>query len=570
MAKTPLFKQLRRIAREALGGREPVAATLPTAKLPRRDFVSLALAVGATSFLTQVGCADDDEGVTPKPGGKRIAVVGAGIAGLHCAYRLKLAGVECTVYDASDRVGGRLYTGRGLFADNLSCELGGELIDTNHATMFGLADELGIVLDDRMKDVPQGYKAEVHFVGGKEVPEATIVADFAKVAPVMAKAVTDAEADDAKFAALDGTSLAAWLDQNMPASTYPELHAILTSAYRGEFGLETSEQSALNLLYLIDYETPDPFHVFGDSDERYHTHLGNDTFTTKLAEALPGQIELGRKLVRAESAGGAIDLTFEKTGGGELQVTVDHVVFALPFTLLREVDLAKLTLSDDKRSIIDELGYGTNSKVMGGYKSRPWKTLHNASGSVTTDLPFQQSWDSSIGQAGAAGVLTNFLGGQEGVKSGQGSAEAWFAKVAQDLDQVFPGSLAEFDGSAARMHWPTVPTAKGSYTCYKPGQWAFSGSEGLREGNVHFCGEHCSVDFQGWIEGAAETGGLVAAEILDTLGVTKPAAHAAFVALKTVVPQPCYRATDRKALSFGARRKLLRRARAERARATRG
>ncbi|MBK7585982.1 MAG: FAD-dependent oxidoreductase [Myxococcales bacterium] len=567
MAKTPLFGRLRRVAREVLDGqgRAPGRRSVAIEGLPRRDFVSLALALGATSLLGTPGCSDD-EGVTPKPGGKRIAIVGGGVAGLHCAYRLKLAGVASTVYEASDRVGGRMYTGRGLFDGDLLCELGGELIDTNHLTLFGLADELGIALDDRLKDAPAGYKTDVFFVNGKEVPDTTILTQFAKVAPLMATAVTDAEADDAKFTALDETSLAAWLDQNVPAATYPELHGVLSTAYRGEFGLENEQQSALNLLYLIDYETTDPFHIFGDSDERHHTHLGNDTFTTKLAEAIPGQIELGHKLIQAADSGGAIKLTFAKTAGGELELSVDHVVFALPFTLLREVNLDGLTLSADKRTIIAELGYGTNAKVMGGYKTRPWLTQHNASGSVTTDLPFQQTWDSSIGQAGTAGVLTNFLGGTQGLNSGQGTPEAWFAQVATELDQVFPGSKAEHDGKAVRMHWPTVPTMKASYTCYLPGQWAFSGSEGLREGNVHFCGEHCSLDFQGWMEGGAETGGLVAAELLDQMGVKKPAAHEAFVALKTVVPQSCYRATDRQALRFRARRQLLREARAARQR----
>jgi hypothetical protein len=92
------------------------------------------------------------------------------------------------------------------------------------------------------------------------------------------------------------------------------------------------------------------------------------------------------------------------------------------------------------------------------------------------------------------------------------------------------------------MHWPTVPTMKGSYACYKPGQWAFYEVEGRREGKLHFCGEHCSLDFQGYMEGAAETGALVAAEILDDLEAAKPDGMVKALGLKLVIPQSTYRA----------------------------
>jgi monoamine oxidase len=90
------------------------------------------------------------------------------------------------------------------------------------------------------------------------------------------------------------------------------------------------------------------------------------------------------------------------------------------------------------------------------------------------------------------------------------------------------------------MHWPTFVWTRGSYTCYRPGQWAFWSLEGRRNGNLHFCGEHTSLDFQGWMEGGAETGALVAAEILDDQAVEKSARHAEIVAPKLLMPQACY------------------------------
>jgi monoamine oxidase len=561
MAHTPLFGQLRRaLARAVLAqrhGRDYAEAAERAARahaLERRTL--LRMSVGAAG-VTMVGCGDDETSA-PKSTPKEVAVVGGGMAGLHCAHRLNQAGVPVTVFEAADRVGGRMYTSREGFGSQL-IELGGELIDTNHETLWALSEELGITLDDRFEGEPAGFKRDTNFIGGMEVPESTIVDQFSEIAPLMATTVADAEEDDALFEEVDTTSLIDWLDVNVPTAMYPELHDVLDVAYRGEYGLENDRQSVFNLLYLIDYEEPDPFHIFGDSDERWHTHDGNDTFTTALADRLDGHIELDSKLASVRAEGGRYVLGFERADGSSFERTVDHVVFALPFTLLRDVDLSGVELSEDKRTIIDEISYGTNAKVMGAFTSRVWSEMHNASGSLTTDLGVQQTWETTIGQSGDQGILTNFLGGDQGVVSKNGTADAWFRGILGDLEQVWPGVEAAYVAdSAVRMHWPTYPLTKGSYTCYTVGQWAFWSLEGEREGNLHFCGEHTSLDFQGWMEGAAETGALVAQEILDELGVAASALHRRVLGHKLWVPQACYGASRFPRMRWQQRRRLIR------------
>ena len=86
------------------------------------------------------------------------------------------------------------------------------------------------------------------------------------------------------------------------------------------------------------------------------------------------------------------------------------------------------------------------------------------------------------------------------------------------IDALFPGTAAAYiAASAVRMHWPIAPFALGSYAVYRPGQTSFQGMEGARVGNLHFCGEHCSVDFQGFMEGACETSARVAVALLNDL-----------------------------------------------------
>lgn len=509
MGRTLLFAKLSRIFTRAAAERDGVRP------FRRREFLELGLASVGTAALG----ACDDRPLTSDPAA-RVVVVGAGLAGLHCAYRLMQAGVSATVYEAATRVGGRTFTARGEFPDGQIAELGGELIDSNHTTMHALAAEFGIELDDRFAD--QAATAEVWWVAGARVPEETVVEQFSAVAGRMLADLEAADGDEDLLAALDATSLADYLDEVTPPADYPELHALLTSAYRGEFGRETNEQSALNLIYLIGSDEPDPFRVFGESDERYHAHSGSDAFARAFADGLGEAVKLDRRLTAIRERSEDYELRFESESGEPEVVHAEHVVLAIPFTTLRKVTL-DVELSEEKRAIIDELAYGTNTKVMGAFSTRVWREQHDASGSVTSDATFQQTWDSSIGQAGEHGLLTNFLGGRTGEELGDADVEEWFRSVVADLERVFPGVEAAYvAGSARRMHWPSAPFALGSYTCYAPGQWAFWELEGVRANDIHFCGEHTSPDFQGWMEGAAETGAFAAAQVLRDLRVMNP------------------------------------------------
>jgi hypothetical protein len=116
---------------------------------------------------------------------------------------------------------------------------------------------------------------EAWYVEGALVSEEEVTRQFIEVASTFAEQAARVEEDAAFFEEIDAMGLDAWLETYVPASTYGALHKVLTVAYRGEFGLELAEQFAWNRIYLIDYENPKPFQIFGDSDERYHTHLGN-------------------------------------------------------------------------------------------------------------------------------------------------------------------------------------------------------------------------------------------------------------------------------------------------------
>lgn len=343
MARTRLFTWLARAAGSARTGREPT----------RRDLLVGGLSAAAVG--PAVGCGRRD----------RIAIVGGGLAGVHVAYRLAQAGVEATLYEASARLGGRTFTARGQFPDDQIAELGGEFIDSDHATLHALAEELGLALDDRLGGPYASLDPEVVWSSGAPVDPSALLAQFRAVLPALLDDLDAAESDEVAFAALDEESLADWLARRVPPAVYPELHTVLSVAYRGEFGREPSEQSALNLIYLVGLDD-DAFQVFGESDERFHVHLGSDALVAQMAAGLPaGAVAYGHRLVRA-TGDGPFELTFA-VADGERTARVDRVVFALPFTMLRRVDLDGLALSPLKREIVASLGIGMNTKVMAGF-----------------------------------------------------------------------------------------------------------------------------------------------------------------------------------------------------------
>ena len=89
------------------------------------------------------------------------------------------------------------------------------------------------------------------------------------------------------------------------------------------------------------------------------------------------------------------------------------------------------------------------------------------------------------------------------------------------IEPVFPGITSLWNGRATLSVPLNDPNLLGSYSYWKVGQYTlFSGYEGARQpdittGKCHFAGEHCSINFQGFMEGAAEEGARAAGEIIS-------------------------------------------------------
>ena len=454
----------------------------------------------------------------------RIVVVGAGLAGLTCAYRLRQVGYVAQVLEASDRVGGRCWTLRGAFADGQIAEHGGELIDQGHNAIRNLAQELGLRLDNLLRAEANGTEMLARF-DGKPYMYAEITDDIKQAWKAIHEDVSAAsyptlfDSFTQRGYELDQISIAEWIDARIPGGAGSRLGRLLNVAYNIEYGAETSEQSSLNLLYLLGYTGPGQFRTFGKSNEKYHVRGGNDQIATGLAAAVAGQVTTGAELVSVRRrSGGGYDLVFDVSAGRTV-VATDVLVLALPFSILgSSVDLSRAGFSPRKLLAIRELGMGTNSKLHVQFRSRPWIRL-GSNGETYADTGYQNTWEVTRAQPGGSGILVDYTGGLVGESFGKGTPEERAARFLTQLEPVLPGVSGEWNGLAAVDFWPGYEWTQGSYSYWKVGQYtAFAGVEGRQEGNAHFCGEHTSIDFQGYLNGAVETGERAAREVIADLG----------------------------------------------------
>ena len=488
-------------------------------KTTRRRFLKGAGAtvVGASLLgrLAEPGIAKG----SPPPG-TRIVVVGAGLAGLTCAYRLQQAGYAAQIYEASDRIGGRCYTGRGDFADGQIYEHGGELIDNNHIEMKQLAQELGFTLDNLYTSETNGTEQLGYFFGQPysftqmtndlKVIWQQIHSDVSAASyPTLYNSFTT------RGATLDHMTLYQWIENYVPGGHRSALGQMLDVAYNIEYGAETTVQSSLNMLYLLGYTGPGQFRTFGKSNEKFHVHGGNDQIPTTLAAKLGSQITTNTPLTAIKlNNDGTYTLTFAN-GSGSITRVADRVVLALPFSLLRGVDFSKAGFNQVKTWAINELGMGTNSKVHVQFNSRFWRD-QGCTGETYSDTGYQNTWEVSRAQPGNSGILVWYTGGNPGVAVGSGTVQSQVQKnFLPQIEPVLLGATAQWNGRAVRDYWTGYAWTKGSYSYWKAGQYTrFSGAEKEASGNCHFCGEHTSQDFQGYLQGAVETGERAANEIL--------------------------------------------------------
>ena len=451
-----------------------------------------------------------------------IGIVGAGISGLTAALTLQDHGVPCSIYEASTRIGGRMHSNPSFWNQGQVSEWCGEFIDTDHYLLRHLAKRFGLTLVDVNAADPKG-SVDTNYFLGEYYTDAELAHDTKTLTPIIERQVHEIGpvVQYNKYTKagyyFDHLNAYDWIETYVPGGHSSRLGRYLDLGVVTLNGLNSSQQSSLNLL---------PFF----SDERFHTQGGNQQIPRAIANSLPaGTINLGWRLTAViANSDKTVTLSFS-TPSGNQQLTFDFVVLTLPFSVLRSLDLSQAGFDSLMMTAIQQLGYGTNSKLVLQFDRRYWNSRGPwpgvSDGFIATDLPFQSTWDSSRAETGSDGLLTDYTGGTPGAAyhpdgpytTSQSSAKT--ARYAQQflaqLEQVWPGVSSHYLGLAALSYPTGDPNLLGSYSAYKPGQiTTFGGYEGVPQGSVFFGGEHTSLKFQGYMEGGAEEGRRAALQVL--------------------------------------------------------
>ena len=549
MARTPLLNRFRELVADfeeaGRSGRtvEAVQEERRQMKLTRRDFLKVTGAtVGAAAFAGPMAAL----AATTKPGGQqqqgRIAIIGGGISGLNAALTLQDAGIASTVYEASSRVGGRMHSDTTSWLNGQTSEHCGELIDSGHKTILGLANRFNLPRADLLGAEPI-HSTDTDYFSGHYYPQAQANADFNPVwtavkkdlnaasYPTLYNLFTQAGWD------LDHMSLYDWIESRVPGGHTSNMGQLLDVAYNIEYGNVTTQQSSLNIVYLLGFSpVPGNFSIFGASDERYHIVGGNERLPKAVAASLAAStVQLNTALSgMVRNADGTFTLSLT-SGRVTTSRVFDRVIIAIPFSVLRTIltsDAAYRAAGFDslKQTAITQLGYGKNAKLHLQFDTRYWNTSGPwgiGNGATYSDTGYQNTWDVSRAQDGSTGILVDYTGGGVPLASFSGDPTnqalvKQFAKTfLSQLEPVFPGITSRWNGRATLDVPLNDPFLRGSYSYWKVGQYTqFSGYEKARQpdptsGKCHFAGEHCSQDFQGFMEGGAAEGLRAANEILS-------------------------------------------------------
>jgi monoamine oxidase len=468
----------------------------PVDPVTRREMLRQSLAIGTGLLLsTARGRAAD----SPRPpAGKRVLVIGAGLAGLAAAHELRSAGYDVTVAEARGRLGGRVVS-FGDFVKGKTVEGGGEFVGANHPTWLAYARRFGL----KFLDVTEEKRLESPVViGGKRLS----AGESRRLWFEMGLATSGLNADAAKVSAeepwtssdarrLDLRTAADWV-AGLKVSALCKLG--LEAELAGECGVPPAWQSYLGLLARIK---GGGLEKFWTQSEAYRCAGGNQQLALKLAGAIGSDRVLLNTPARAVAMSAKSALV---TLAGGQKREVDDVVLAVPPSTWKRIAFDPPLPA----ALVPQMG--THVKFLAAVKTRFWQAARLAPNSLS-DGPVGMTWEGTDGQAGDDhACLTVFAGGNAADAAREWQPEERAARYQAQLELLYPGTRARFE-QGRFMDWPGDPWTKAGYSFPAPGEVTAVGPL-LHQGHgrLHFAGEHTCYSFGGFMEGALQSGVAVA------------------------------------------------------------
>jgi len=459
-----------------------------------------AAAAGAGMLLGKCGTADPFmRSGTGKPA---VVVIGAGLAGLACAYELANAGCEVKVLEARNRIGGRVLTFKDM-AGGRVVEGGGEFIGAKHtiwasyAAKFGLAQrqvepdagERPIVIGRNKLSSDEARRVIEEMTGAQRaLSEAASGVDA--VRPWMTQ-VREVGAEQ-----IDGRSMGDWL-RSLAVSDLTK--RVIRAAFEGRFGVALERMSYLAFLALVKGGGAE---TFWTDHEAMRCEQGAGALAERLAKELVkgsgAEILLGSPVISVVVGNQGAMVTTEWQ-----RMRADAVVLTAPPSTWSKIHFAPTLPVGLKPQM------GVAVKYLAEVKKRFWKEA-GLSARGMTDGDISMTWEATVGEGGGGAVLACLSGGPaaERIREREPITRAAFYK--SEMEKIFTGyaeNASEGDGGGRFIDWAGDPWAMGAYSIGAPGRMKTVGQT-LESGIdcLHFAGEYASFAFAGTMEGALESG----------------------------------------------------------------
>jgi monoamine oxidase len=433
----------------------------------------------------------------------RVVIAGAGLAGLTTARSLERVGAEVTVVEARDRVGGRVQTLRG-FEGGQHAEAGADLIESEQSLVVGLADEFGLKTTRILR---RGWGFYGSSNGGRKTIRSA-PDTFERAAQQLEPEIGAFKAagrrwDSGVGQSLARQSVAGWLKA-------ARADCDLSAGVRGLRGFFLADPEQLSLLQLVDQFASEDMPGEG---RMYRLIDGNDALPAAVSAGLRGRILLNHVVKRIARRGAALHVAVDD--GRLHQLPADYVVMALPTSTMKRVAFVP-SLHDDQWRAITTLGYGPATRVLLQFDRRFWRRLARPT-AYGTDQPTGAVWDGNEQQPGKPGILSLLAGGNAAREVRDLIRRRGWPGLVRQLSWLGPPSRLLH---ATTVAWDQDPWARGGYAVFDPRFDPMLRSWLSRPaGRIVFAGEHTSDRWQGYMNGAIESGRRAAIEVAMMAGL---------------------------------------------------
>lgn len=448
----------------------------------RRDFIRQASVITGGLLLTNPALAGFNIGKKPK-----VIIIGAGFSGLSAAYSLLKKNIDFVILESRERIGGRVFSHTMDKDEKLVIELGAEWVGASHERLIELCKEMGLTLENNQFDTHLIYQGKY-----TKKNEWDYSPEWKNKFETLLKNYQHLSTKDK--IQLDKIDWWRYLVNNGCEGRDLNIRELTDSTDFGETIRSVSAYAA-----LAEYAESSP-----KNEMDFKIKGGNAQLAEKLAD------KIGRDKIKTNYKVNRIvqgkKVTVYCASGESFEA--DKLICTAPTFAVKKIKWEP-SLPEEMSDAMDQLQYARINKNPILFKNRFWE---DESFDMITDTPAHYLYHATKNQLSKKGVLISYtIGDKAAVISNQ--SDAWKADMLQQSLSPMLSDVKSLIEKQTNYFWGEDEYSKGAYAIYGKGQW-FGLQPILKKSflHTHFAGEHLA-DWQGFMEGAINTGEEAAAEI---------------------------------------------------------